>query len=119
MVVRHVDFDCHVGLRLRFELAFGLVEPWTRGGGIPQGCPLSMMFIVAFVCPLVPVFAYSRGYRRQLYAGNLKCVASNSVLLFSAARFTARYVRVAGQEPALCKNVLLCTSREVRKEMRT
>ena len=29
------------------SLASGLGEPWTRDGGIPQGCPLSMMFIVA------------------------------------------------------------------------
>ena len=32
---------------LRFKLSAGLGVPWTRDGGIPQGCPLSMMFIVA------------------------------------------------------------------------
>ena len=37
--------------RLRFKLAAGLGEPWTRDGGIPQGCPLSMMFIVALYLP--------------------------------------------------------------------
>ena len=26
--------------------------PWTRNGGIPKGCPLSMMFIVACTCLL-------------------------------------------------------------------
>ena len=29
----------------------GLGQPWTRDGGIPQGCPLSMMFLVAFYLP--------------------------------------------------------------------
>ena len=38
-------------VRLRFKLASGLGEPWTRDGGIPQGCPLSMMFIVALYLP--------------------------------------------------------------------
>ena len=38
-------------LLMRFKLASGLGEPWTRDGGIPQGCPLSMMFIVALYLP--------------------------------------------------------------------
>ena len=33
---------------MRFKLAAGLGEPWTLDGGIPQECPLSMMFIVAW-----------------------------------------------------------------------
>ena len=36
-------------VRLRFKLAAGLGEPWCRDGGTPQGCPLSMVFIVALV----------------------------------------------------------------------
>ena len=44
---RHAYFEYHAHVRLRFKLASGLGRPWTRDGGIPQGCPLSMMFIVA------------------------------------------------------------------------
>ena len=44
---RHAYFEYHARVRLRFKLASGLGEPRTRDGGIPQGCPLSMMFIVA------------------------------------------------------------------------
>ena len=44
---RHACFEYHAHVRLRFKLASGLGEPWTRDVGIPQGCPLSMMFIVA------------------------------------------------------------------------
>ena len=40
----------HSQVRLRFKLAAGLGEPWCRDGGIPQGCPLSMVFIVALKC---------------------------------------------------------------------
>ena len=32
---------------MRFKLAAGLGEPWCRDGGIPQGCPLSVVFIIA------------------------------------------------------------------------
>ena len=48
---RHAYFEYHAHVRLRFKLASGLGEPWTRDGGIPQGCPLSMMFIVALYLP--------------------------------------------------------------------
>ena len=44
---RHAFFECHALVRFRFVLASGLGQSWTRDGGIPQGCPLSMMFIVA------------------------------------------------------------------------
>ena len=48
---RHAYFEYHSHVRLRFKLAAGLGQPWTRDGGIPQGCPLSMMFIVALYLP--------------------------------------------------------------------
>ena len=48
---RHAYLEYHAHVRLRFKLASGLGEPWTRDGGIPQGCPLSMMFIVALYLP--------------------------------------------------------------------
>ena len=46
---RRVYFSFHSHVRLRFMLAAGLGEPWCRDGGIPQGCPLSMVFIVALL----------------------------------------------------------------------
>ena len=51
---RHAYFEYHAHVRMRFKLASGLGEPWTRDGDIPQGCPLSMMFIVvgAAICLL-------------------------------------------------------------------
>ena len=36
---RHVYFQYHANVRLRFKLAAGLGEPWTRDGSIPQGVP--------------------------------------------------------------------------------
>ena len=50
---RRAYFSFNSRVRLRFELATGLGEPWCRDVGIPQGCPLSMLFIVAHVCSLV------------------------------------------------------------------
>ena len=48
---RHAYFEFHSHVRLRFKLAAGLGQPWTRDGRIPQGCPLSMMFIIALYLP--------------------------------------------------------------------
>ena len=48
---RGAYFAYHSQVRLWFKLAAGLGEPWCRHGGIPQGCPLSMVFIVALYVP--------------------------------------------------------------------
>ena len=98
-------------------MASGLGEPWTRDGGIPQGCPLNMMFIVALYLPWCLYLAALGRVRPQLYADNM-CVSGDPVLLLPAARFTTGYVRLVGQEPAPSKCVLLSTSREVRKGMK-
>ena len=52
---RKVYCSFHSQVRLRFKLAAGLGELWCRDGGIPQGCPLSMVFIVALYVPCVVV----------------------------------------------------------------
>ena len=48
---RKVYFSFHDHVRLRFELAAGLGESWCRDWGIPQGCLLGMVFIVALYVP--------------------------------------------------------------------
>ena len=107
-----------LSLRLCFKLASGLGESWTRDGGIPQGCPWSMMLIVALYLPWCRYLNAQVGVQPQLYADNLKCLSRIPDLLLSAAMFTTRYVRLVGQEPAPGKCVLLSTSREVRKDMK-
>ena len=95
--------------------------------GIPQGCPLSMMFIVALYLPWCRYLFAQVGVEPQLYAENLKCeyysdifkcLSRNPDLLLHVARFAAKYVRLVGQEPAPIKCVFLSTSREVRKDMK-
>ena len=115
---RHAYFEYHAHVRLRFKLASGLGEPWTPDGCIPQGCPLSMMFIVSLYLPWCRYLAAQVGVLPQVYADNLKCLSRNPDLLLSAARFTTRYVRLVGQEPAPCECVLLSSSGEVRKDMK-
>ena len=115
---RHAYFEYHSSVRLTFKLAAGLGQPWTRDGGIPQGCPLSMMFIVALYLPWCRYLASQEGVQPQLYADNLKCVSRDPGVLLRAARFTTGYVRLVGQEPASSKCVFLSTSRVVRREMR-
>ena len=88
----------------------GLGELWTRDGGIPQGCPLSMMFIVALYLPWCRILAAHEGVQPQLYADNLQCVSRDSASAFKCARFTTGYVRLVGQEPTPSKCVLLSTS---------
>ena len=85
---RHAHFEYHAHVRLLFKLASRLGEPWTRDGSIPQGCPLSMMFIVALYLPWCRYLSAQVGGQPQLYADNLKCISRDLDLLSNAARFT-------------------------------
>ena len=58
---RHAYFEYHSHGRLRFTMAAGLVQPWTRDGGIPQECLLSMMFIVALYLPWCGILVRRKG----------------------------------------------------------
>ena len=62
---RHAYFEYHAHVRLRFRLASGLGQAWTRDRGIPQGCPLSMMFIVALYLPWCRYLAAQVGVQPQ------------------------------------------------------
>ena len=115
---RNTYFEYHAHVRLRFELASGLGERCTLDEGIPQGCPSSMIFVVALYLPWCRYLAAHEEVEPQLYADNLKCVSGDPNLLLRAARFTTGYVRLVGQEPAPSKCVLLSTSRTVRKDMK-
>ena len=97
---RHAYFESHSRVRLRFMLASGLGEPWSGDGGIPQGCPLSMMFIVALYLPWCKYLGPQFGVEPQLYADNLKCASGDLAAVLRAARFAVGYVRLVGQEPA-------------------
>ena len=50
---RHTYFEYHSHVRLRFKLAAGLGQPWTRDGGIPQGVSFGYDFYCCFVLALV------------------------------------------------------------------
>ena len=115
---RHAYFEYHLHVRLRFKLAAGLGEPWTRDGRILQVCPLSMMFIVALYLPWCRYLSGQVGVEPQLFGNNPKCVSRDPDLLLNATRFTTGYVRLVGQEPAPSKCVLLSTPRAVRKDMK-
>ena len=54
----------------------------------------------------------------QLYADNLKCSTTQPRALFESAYFTARYVRLVGQDVSPGKCVLLSTSKAVRRAMK-
>ena len=114
---RKVYFSFHSQVRLRFKLASGLGEHWCRDGGIPQGCPLSMVFIVALHVLGVVILTLCL-MLSLLYADNLKCSAARPRALFESAHFTARYVRLVDQDVSPGKCVLLSTSKSVRKAMK-
>ena len=115
---RHAYFQYHAGVRLRFKLAAGLGESWTRDGGIPQGCPLSMMFIVALYLLWCRYLDQLPDVSPQQNADNLKCVSSRPEQLLRAAKFTSAYVGLVGQEPAPSKCVLMSTSAAVRRDIK-
>ena len=115
---RKTYFAYHSQVRLRFKVAAGLGESWCGDGGIPQGGPLSTVFIVALhVLWCRHLDALPDVNKPQLYADNLKCSAGRPRALFDSARFTAQYVRSVGQDVSLGKCVLLGTSKSVRKAM--
>ena len=115
---RKVYFAYHSQVRLRFKLASGLGEPWCRDGGVPQSCPLSMVFIVALYVSWCRHLEGMPDIKPQLYADNLKCSAECPNALFGAARFSAKYVRSVGQDVSPGKCVLLSTSMSVRRAMK-
>ena len=115
---RKVYFSFHSQVRLRFKLASGLGEPWCRDGGISQGCPLSMVFIVALDVPWCRHLDALPDVKPQLYPDNLRCSAERPRALFESARFTSQYVRSVRQDVSPCKCVLLSTSKSVRKAMK-
>ena len=115
---RKVYFSFHSRVRLRFKLAAGRGEPWCRDGGIPQGCPLSMIFTVALCVPWCRHLDSLPDVKPQLYADNLKCSAERPRALFESARFTAQYVQPVGQDVSPGKCVLLSTSQTVRKALK-
>ena len=115
---RGVYYSFHSQVRLRFKLASRLGESWCRDGGIPQGCPLSMVFIVALCVPWCRHLDSLPDVKPQLYADNLKCSAARPRALFESAYFTAKYVRLVGQDVSPGECVLLSTSRAVRKAMK-
>ena len=82
---RNAYFEYHAHVRLRFKLASGLGQSWTRDGGIPQGCPLSMMFIEALYLPWCRYLAAHEGVQPQLYADNLKCLSRDPGVLLRTA----------------------------------
>ena len=50
---RHAYFEYHAHVRLRFKLAAGLGEPWTRDGGILPGLSFEHDVYCCFVFALV------------------------------------------------------------------
>ena len=92
---RNMYRSFHSQVRLKFKSAPGLGEPWCRDGGIPQGCPLSMTFIVALYLPWCRVLESVPGV---IYADNLKFVSSGLEAKCSAARFTNLFIELVGQK---------------------
>ena len=94
---RHAYIEYHAHVRLRFKLASGLGQSWTRDGGIPQGCPLSMMFIVALYLPwcryLSAQVEFSSNYMLttlSVYLGALICFCMLLGLLLSMSGWWVR-----------------------------
>ena len=114
---RQVYFEFHANVRFRSKLASGIGEAWTGDGGIPQGCPLSMMFIVALCLPRCRHLAPVGGVEPQLHADNLKCVCADPAALLPRARFSNSHVQAVGQAAAPSKCILMSTSLAVHRDM--
>ena len=88
-VRRYFSFLSQVRLRLKFAASLG--EPWCSDGGIFQGCPLSMVFVVALSVPWCRHLDSLLYVKPQLHAVSLKCSAERPVgLLLSMSRRLVR-----------------------------
>ena len=100
---RKVYVSLHSQVRLWFKLSAGLGEPWCGDCGAPQGCPLSMISIVALPwCRHLdssPHLDSLPEVKPQVHADNLKCSAARPRALFKSTNFTARYVRLVRMCP--------------------
>ena len=115
---RHAYIEYHAHVRLRFKLAAGHGEPWTRDGGIPQGCPLSMMFIVALYLPWCKCLAAQEGFSLSCMLIILSLCIEGPRCALACGWVHCWCVRLVGQEPAPGKCVLMSRSWVVRNNMR-
>ena len=106
--LRHVYFEFHADVSLRFKFAAGIGEAWTRDCGLPQGCPLSMIFTVALYLPWCKSLEAIGGIKPHLYVDDSKRVSGNSDALLDAARSSNRYIFAVGQN---CCSHQMCSSR--------
>ena len=77
------------------------------GWSIPQGRPLSMVFIVALYAPWCRHLESLVDISPQPSADNLKCTSYDVDSVLAAAQYTVSYVHVVGQEASPSKCVLL------------
>ena len=115
---RHAYFEFHSHVRLRFKLAIGLGQPWTRDGGIPQKMSFKHDVYCCIVFALVGIWGRRRGF-------SLNCMLTISSVFLGIlgsscvlARFTTGYVRLVGQELAPSKCVHMSNFWAVRGAMR-
>ena len=101
---RRVYFSFHRDVRLRFKLAAGLGVAWKRDGGIPQGCPLNMVFIIALYTPWCRYLESRASISLNSMLTISKCTSYSVDFVLAAAQYTVSYVRVVGQEasPSKC-----------------
>ena len=111
---RYVYFEYPAHVRLRFKLAAGLGERWTRDGRLPLGCPLSMMFIVALCLPC----RYPSAQEGLSLCCMLIILSVSLGTLLCYCVLLGSLLVMVGQEPAPSKCLLLSISKAVRKDLK-
>ena len=108
-----------LSIMLMFGYGFRLLRVLDPGWWNPTGMFVEYdVFFVALHFPWCRYLEAQWWFMRQLHADNVKCVSSDPEVSSIASRFAAGYVRLVGQELALGKCVLMCTSGMVRKDLR-
>ena len=107
----HVYFEFHDDARLRIKLASGIGETWARDGGIPQGCPLSMV-VVALCLPWCNCLVSIGRVKHQLYADTPRSFAHGCSYLYRLFSYCWSH-----RCPTKC--VLLSTCPKIRREMKS
>ena len=86
---------------------YGFGLSWLQGsvnlglgmGASHKGALRVWCLLLLCTCLGVGIWGAQEGVQPQLCANNLRCVSRDTGVLLRAARFTAGYVRLDGQEP--------------------
>eukprot|EP00969_Alexandrium_andersonii_P094118 4158224-Alexandrium_andersonii.AAC.1 len=108
------------GLQVRNSLVSGVGSPYQRPMGIPQGCPLSMVWLSMVMQPMFSIVRAAGGEPRTLADdATVSATGPNHWLqLTRSGALAMQYLQQAGARISRSKSIVFSTSEAARSRMR-